>query len=98
MTYPVLGHPVRTKQPAEVVTIPFSFRSKLPPGVGLTGVPTVIVPPGLTLVQVAVADPVVHVQVSGGQLGETYQVSCLIGCTNGDVRELDVLIRVADEN
>ena len=90
--------PVRTKQPDEIRTIPFDFGPKLGVGAQLTGSPTTVAEAGITVVGSAIAAPVVNVQVSGGALGTTYKVTCKIGATNGDLLELDVNLRIAEEN
>lgn len=93
------SHPIRTKQPAEIRTLTFDFGFKLASGATLTGSATVTVPAGLTHVgSPTVGTKTVTIQVSGGTLGQTYPVSVRCGATNGDILELDVLVRVADEN
>ena len=90
--------PVRVKQPDEIRTLTFDFTHKKVPGTTLAS-PLVIAESGLTVVGApTLADPLVMGQVSGGTLGVTYKVTCRVTASNGDVLELDVLIRVVEEN
>jgi hypothetical protein len=95
---PMTAIPVRTKQPDEIRTVPFDFAPKLASGVVLTGAPTTFAAAGVTIVGATVVGAQVLVQVSGGTLATTYKVTCRIGATNGDVLELDVNLRIAEEN
>jgi hypothetical protein len=92
--------PVLTKQPDEIATIPFDFSAKFPAGVTVTGFaagsPTAAT--GLTIVGSALTGYTALVQVSGGQLAQTYRVTARVDGSNGDRRELDADIRIAEEN
>lgn len=90
--------PVRVKQPAEVVTIPFEYAPCLLEGTTLTGSPTATADAGLSVLGSSVSGTRCLVQVSGGTLGVTYKVTCKISATNGDLHELDVNLRIAEEN
>ena len=90
--------PYRWKQPDEVRTLTFDFARKLVSGATLTGTPTVVAQTGLTVGAGTIAGSTVSAQVSGGTLGSEYKVTCRCGVSNGDVLELDVMIRVAEEN
>lgn len=90
--------PVRTKQPDEIRTIPYDFGPKIAAGASLTGSPTVTAAAGVTVVGSTLSGTVVLAQVSGGTLGTTYKVTAKINVTNGDLLEMDVLLRIAEEN
>jgi hypothetical protein len=97
MSLPV---PVRTKQPDEIVTIPFDFSNKFPAGVTMTGFAagSPSADSGVTILGSSLSGFTALVQVSGGALGQTYNVSCRVNGSNGDRRELDVTLRIAEEN
>lgn len=91
-----LTTPIRYKQPGETRTVPFEFVDKLASGDTLTGLPTVVADPGLTVVTSAVAGTLVNVRVSGGTNGAGFNLSCKIGTTQGDLLELDAFIYVLE--
>lgn len=90
--------PVRVKQPDEIVTVPFDFGPKLAKGATIVGSATAFAAAGLTVLGSSVVAPIVNVQVSGGALGTTYRLTCRVNVSNGDLRELDCDVRVAEEN
>jgi hypothetical protein len=90
--------PVRTKQPDEIRTLAFDFGPKIALGARLTGAPTVSAAVGITVLASTVDGTLVLAQVSGGTLGTTYQVTAKVNVTNGDLLEMDVLLRIAEEN
>jgi hypothetical protein len=99
MSQPV-GLVVRTKQPDEIATILFDFANKFPSGVTLTGFATSSpsAEAGVTIDASSISGHYALVQVSGGTLGSTYKVTARVNGSNGDRRELDVMLRIAEEN
>lgn len=90
--------PVRVKQPDEIRTLTFDFARKRVPGTTLSA-PVLLAEAGLTVVgSPSIAEALVIGQISGGTLGSTYKVTCRVTASNADVLELDVNIRVAEEN
>jgi hypothetical protein len=91
--------PVLRKYAQEVRTITFDFSAKLAAGDSLTGTVTFGSSAGLTLtgptVNTTLAQAYVH--VSGGVVGNDYEVRCEVNTTNGDYLREVVTIEVRDD-
>lgn len=92
--------PVLTKQPDEIMTVPFDFAGMFLRGVTVSGFAagSPSADAGVTIVGSALNGFVALVQVSGGTLGTTYKVTARVNGSNGDRRELDLNLRIAEEN
>jgi len=98
MTTTTVPLPIRTKQPDEIRSLTFDFRAKLPAGVTLSGNPTTFGDAGITVGLGTIIGKTVTLQVSGGELGHDYKVTVRVDATNGDHVELDVIVKVREQN
>ena len=91
--------PALQKHPQEVRTVTFDFHNKLAAGDTLAGSPTITASAGLTLtgptIDTAAAQCYVH--VSGGAVGNDYEVRCEVSTTRGDYLREVVRIEVRDD-
>ena len=93
--------PTLRKYAQEIRTLTFNFRDKLTAGDTLAGTVNITASAGLTLtgpsVDTAVAQAYVH--VSGGTVGNDYEVRCEVNTTIGDyLREVAVIEGRDDAN
>jgi hypothetical protein len=91
--------PTFRKYAEEVRTITFDFQAKLQASDTLAGTVTFTASAGLTLVGPTV-DPALaqaFVHVSGGAVGNDYEVRCAVPTTNGDVLREVAVIEVRDD-
>lgn len=91
--------PTLSKYPQETRTVTFDFREKLASGDTLAGSPSITASAGLTLTGPTISVPLAqcYVHVSGGAVGNTYQVRCEVATTNSDYLREVVEIEVSDD-
>lgn len=98
---------VTSKTPTERVPLSFDFADQLAAGETITGTPTLTIHDtrGLDSVNplsfatsgsVAINGSIVQQLVTGGKLGEIYQVTCSASTNNNQILELAVLLAIRD--
>lgn len=91
--------PTLRKYAQEIRTLTFDFHDKLTAGDTLAGTVSITASAGLTLtgpsVNTTAAQAYVH--VSGGAVGNDYEVRCEVSTTNGDYLREVAIIEVRDE-
>lgn len=87
-----------TKQPSEVEPFNFDFTGRLPAGVSITGVTSILhSPPGLTITNIVFSGLIAQCLVAGGSHNINYGLKCLVTTSiAGGISELDGRIIVFD--
>jgi hypothetical protein len=84
------------KDPNDVKDVSVDFSNLLPTGETLTGAATVTPDSGITVDSNSVATPNVTVRLSGGTIGERYDVNVEIDSSDGETYDRKVVIVCED--
>ena len=84
------------KDPNDVKDVSVDFSNLLPAGETITGVATITPDIGIVVDSNAVATPNVTVRLSGGTIGEKYDIDVEIDSSDGETYDRKVVIVVED--